>query len=154
MSDKKVIRSIGFLGEIILDPAIVVGVEENGIKIIPVSSCGPSGCKNCNLCATGDNSNTIFYKIDNPYRYKKNSEINIQRFVFNEAVAAATMFGIPILLAIILQIIWHNKNPETADSLLAIASTVGAMIFGLFLVFVIETFTKLIFPATVEQSNG
>lgn len=151
LSDKKVIKKIGFLGEILLDPAVIVSIEPTGITIIPASSCGPSGCKNCNLCASGDNSNKIFYKIKNAHKFKLHQEINIKRFVFNEAVAATTMFGIPILLALITQLIWYNKCPQTADSVSAILSTVGAMIFGIVIVYIIETLVKIKFPSKVEN---
>lgn len=148
--DRTIIKT-GKLGDWVIEDAMVLGVAKDKIKIIPLSDCGgKGGCGKCNLCGPKDKKNTLSYKIENLNSVKPGEQIKLKRFIINEAIAAGTLFGIPIFFAFLTQLLWHVLSPENADSFYAVIVTLASGFFGVLTVFVIEQIIKIVYPARVE----
>lgn len=139
------------LGEWIVEDVVIVDSLKQKLKVIPLTDCGgKGGCGKCNLCGPNDKKVTLSYKIKNSEKYKTGEHIKLRRFIINEAIAAGTVFGIPIIFAFLTQLFWYIISPGTANSGVAVIYTLVAAIVGIGLVNLIENVIKIFFPAQVE----
>lgn len=148
--ERKVI-SKKMLGDWVIDDVVVTGSSSSGLKVIPLVECGgKGGCGKCNLCGPNDKKITLTYKIPGSEKYKTGEQIKLKRFILNEALAAGAVFGIPILFAFLVQILWYIFSKETANSGIAVFYTFAAALIGIGAVYVVEVLIKAFFPAQVE----
>lgn len=151
MEPSREIISKEILGDWIIEDVIVTKASEKSLKVVPLVDCGgKGGCGKCNLCGPNDKKITLSYKIKDSKNYNAGEQIKLRRFIINEALAAFTVFGIPILLAFFTQLFWHIISPESANSGVAVIYTLIAAVAGVGVVYIIEHFIKIFFPAKVE----
>ncbi len=140
-----------FLGDWIVEDVVIAESSEQKLKVIPLTDCGgKGGCGKCNLCGPNDKKVTLSYRIKDSEKYHAGEQIKLKRFIINEAIAAGTVFGIPIIFAFMAQLLWHLFSPDTANSGVAVIYTLIAAVIGIGLVNLIENVIKMFFPAKIE----
>lgn len=139
------------LGDWIIEDVVITESSEESLKVVPLVDCGgKGGCGKCNLCGPNDKKIILSYKIKDSEKYNAGEQIKLKRYIINEALAAITVFGIPILFAFLTQLLWHIFSPETANSGMAVVYTLIAGVAGIGIVYIIENLIKIFFPAKVE----
>lgn len=139
------------LGDWIIEDVVITESSAESLKVVPLVDCGgKGGCGKCNLCGPNDKKIILSYKIKDSEKYNAGEQIKLKRFIINEALAAITVFGIPILFAFLTQLLWHIFSPETANSGMAVVYTLIAGVAGIGIVYIIENLIKIFFPAKVE----
>lgn len=148
---ERVIVSKELLGDWVVEDVVITETANEKLKVIPLTDCGgKGGCGKCNLCGPNDKKVTLSYNIKDSSKYKSGDQIKLKRFIINEALAASTVFGIPILFAFFTQLVWHVVAPESANSGMAVIYTLIAGVLGIGCVYIIELLIKIFFPAEVE----
>lgn len=151
MEPTREVVSKEILGDWIIEDVVVTKSSEKTLNVVPLVDCGgKGGCGKCNLCGPNDKKITLSYKIKDSEKYQAGEQIKLKRFIINEALAAFTVFGIPILLAFFTQLLWHIFSPESANSGIAVVYTLVAAVVGVGVVYIIENIIKVFFPARVE----
>ncbi len=95
--------SYNILGQIKTSTAIITDTNNKGVFLIADPSCEKeSACHGCTMCSEPPPSGPkLFCPNTDSNNYKKNQIVTIKRFIPNEILAAVTVFGLPILCAII-----------------------------------------------------
>jgi hypothetical protein len=151
MTPERSILQKEIFGDWISEDAIVTDISKDRVVLTPLVDCGgKGGCGKCNLCGPNDKKNSLTYNIRDVEQYSAGDQIRVKRFVVNEAIAAVTVFGFPILFAVLAQLFWHLFIPESADSGRAVLMTLFAGLFGVVAVFIVEQIIKAVYPASIE----
>jgi uncharacterized membrane protein YraQ (UPF0718 family) len=79
---------------------------------------------------------------DNALLYHKGQTISIKQYGISEAVAAFFLFGIPVLSALALIVVWFIYSPQTVESRNALLCCAAAFVIGFVPVKFVERFVS------------
>lgn len=144
------------IGHIKTGTAIITDVNKKGVYLIADPSCEKqSACHGCTICSEPPQSRpTLFCPNPKQANYKMNQIVTIKRLVPNEALAAVTVFGLPILCALVMFFILYVKNPAAADSLQTILLSISAFISGFIFLFLVDKVIQVVYPITIIDNNA
>ena len=144
------------LGQIKTDTAIITDINTRGVFLIADPSCEKkTACHGCTMCSEPPPSGpTLFCPNRESSDYKKNQIVTVRRFVPNEALAAVTVFGLPIVCALVTFFVLYMRNPAAADSLQTILLSIAAFVSGFVLLFLLDKIIQAIYPITIVDNNN
>ncbi len=134
--------------------AVIVDVTTKGIRVLCNPTCTKKkGCAGCSLCDEPRSGPTLLCKDGSNHEYAKHQVVTIRRFILNEALAAAILFGIPIGCAIIAAFVFTLITKKPVDTPMPIFFTCLAFMGGFLIVFVLEKIFSLLYPPEIIESN-
>jgi len=86
---------------------------------------------------------------DNALFYHTDQTISIKQYGINEAVAAFFFFGIPVLSALTLLLVWFICSPQTVESRNALLCCAAAFLTGFIPARFVEIFVSKYYPTVL-----
>ena len=144
------------IGQIKTSNAIITEINKNGVFLIADPSCEKkAACHGCTMCSEPPPSGpTLFCPAPGSNQYDKNQIVTIKRFIPNEVLAAVTVFGLPILCALVTFFILYVKDPAAADSLQTIVLSISAFVSGFVVLYLLDKIIQTRYPITILNTNA
>lgn len=119
---------------------VVVRQQDNRIWFNPTATCGEKdGCKGgCGSCGGKTDPKRVMVETADAAKFSPGDSIAVKSIVLNESIGAAIVFGIPLLLAVAVLVIWYFVSPQTVESGRAILTSGGGFISGFFIVWLTD----------------
>lgn len=130
---------------------VVFKKEKNRILVALTDDCGAKKeCKGgCVSCASRDNVRKKSLAVSDPDLYELGQTVSFTHHVLDPNLVSFTVFGIPVLLAVVTMFVWFGVAPDMAESAAAVLSAGAAFFCGIFLLKVIDLFFKKRYPASI-----
>lgn len=136
---------------------IICSISKKRIWVVIEQNCvSKKECTNrCISCSdSGHHIKKIIVKVNNSNAFKTGQRITVKRYMPNEMISAFVVFGIPIFLPLITMLVWYSISPAMAESPAAFLTSLGALIAGFGLVFIVDTVFRFFFPAVIISTHG
>ncbi|MFP4014786.1 MAG: SoxR reducing system RseC family protein [Chitinispirillaceae bacterium] len=130
---------------------VVFKIEKNRILVALIDDCGAKKeCKGgCVSCASRDIVRKKSFVVPDPDFYEPGQTVSFTHHVLDPNLVSFTVFGIPVLLALVTMFVWFGLAPEMAESPPAVLSAGAAFFCGIFILKVIDLFFKKRYPASI-----
>ena len=112
--------------------AKVIEVRRRDIRIALDPQCLPDAhCGTCTLCAGSRAVHKAYVTVDNTRHFTPGQALTIQRFVVNEALSAALVFGVPLCGAFASIFLQQSVFPGIVQPAGSILASLFGACFGL-----------------------
>lgn len=142
---------ISFIREVHL-PCIVGNRSGGKIRVIPLATCSEEGgCSGGCASCTGKTKTArkIIIESDLNDCPASGTQVTVRLFELNDALGAAIVFGIPLLLPVLTLAVWYSIDAATAESGNALLAALGAFLCGFLCVRLIDSLFRRRFPSAI-----
>gem|GEM_PF-4247152 len=133
-------------------PGIVGNRSGGKLRVIPLETCSEEGgCSGGCASCTGKTkaARKIIVECGNNDYPASGTQVTVRLFELNEALGAAIVFGIPLLLPLLTLAVWYSIDAATVESGAALLAALGAFVSGFLCVRLIDTLFRRRFPAAI-----
>jgi hypothetical protein len=119
------------------------------LRVIPLETCSEEGgCSGGCASCTGKTkaARKIIVECGNNDYPASGTQVTVRLFELNEALGAAIVFGIPLLLPLLTLAVWYSIDAATVESGAALLAALGAFVSGFLCVRLIDTLFRRRFP--------
>jgi|GEM_PF-2147345 len=111
---------------------------------------GSKGCDSgCGACSGIENNTTVTIYTPEAADYEINSVIAFNYYSINDIVVLGFAFGIPVLCACAVLLLWYANAPDKIESPLAVFSIVSSFCAGFLLIWLTDSVLRKKLPAHI-----
>jgi|GEM_PF-2209821 Positive regulator of sigma(E), RseC/MucC. len=133
------------------DTGTISGIEPTGLWVtMHIQGENRSTCVGCKKCVPSQTPPKLFVKAKSPCIYSLHQNVVVKRTMPHTGWTAGFIFGVPLLSAFALLLVWNYISSQTIGSPLSIGATAAAMLIGLVAVFKGDAFVRNNFPAALS----
>jgi hypothetical protein len=134
---------------------VVSAYSKGKLWVVPSTDCAqhPSCTVGCGVCGGTTPRRRIMVETDHAARYTPGTPVIVRSFELNEAAGALIVFGIPLLSAVAVLMVWYAVDPSSAESGRSLACAGFAFCGGLLVVRFIDRLFRKRFPSMIITSE-
>ncbi|MBN1576269.1 MAG: SoxR reducing system RseC family protein [Chitinispirillaceae bacterium] len=144
----------GVINEIELR-GVVSACAEGKVWVVPSAWCSEqAGCNGgCGSCGGKKPRRRIMVETALNDRFAPGASVTLRSFQLNEAIGALIVFGIPLLSALTVFLVWYAIDPSTVESGGALLVAGSAFFCGFIIVRIIDRIFRKRFPSKIVPAE-